>query len=139
MYEGLLLTGDLNVYITRARIINRPASDQNKAGNVYEIMGQDFKLNVGSYSGRQYFIRGIPKDTNVPPEDFAVVLGYNDSSDHSNEQVARVDTAHGTTHIHKLYRQGQPRVDVAWGYWEAVAELEDRWRTYAESYEQTHG
>ncbi len=92
-----------------------------------------------SYQGRRYFIRGEPKSPGQDPDDFAVMIYYKDASTEEEVQIARVDTAHGYTHFDKLYRRDQPKEAVDWGYWEAISELMENWRVYAESYENAHG
>lgn len=91
------------------------------------------------YRGRHYFIHGEPKTPGADPEEFAVTVYYKDSSTEETVEIARVDTAHGFTHFDQLYRKGQPKKEVEWGYWKAVEKLLENWRTYAQNYDDAHG
>lgn len=81
---------------------------------------------------------------------FALVVratpGYNDPEDFSasiiviqslteDEEVVRIDNSHGKgPHIHRLYRRGEPEEPFDGGLWEAIEQLQENWRTYAQSY-----
>jgi len=98
-------------------------------------MAEEFEYDLGSYQGRTYLLRIRGEPDCEQPDDFAVVLRYNSSANEDSTAIARVDTAHGHTHFDKLYRRGEPKEAVDWGLWEAVEELIENWRGYAESYE----
>lgn len=95
-----------------------------------------FKSDLGTYQGRQYFVRleGSPDLTN--PDEFAAVLYYPDAASDTHVQIARIDTAHGDVHFDRLYRRDEPKdTDVDFGPWEAFEHLRSNWRTYAKSFE----
>lgn len=96
-------------------------------------------IELGRYQGRRYQLtyRVIPDAQN--PAEFAIMVYYRDASKVKNVEIARVDTAHGSTHIHRLYRRDKKNEKVNWSFWEAVSKLTDRWRQYAESYENCWG
>jgi len=102
-------------------------------------MTDEFSQELGTHRGRRYFLRGRADPTDKQPDDFSVTVYYKDASRNEHIEVARVDTAHGYTHFDKLYRRDQPKDAVDWTYWEAVTELMENWRTYAQNYDSAHG
>lgn len=88
-----------------------------------------------TYRGRKYFMEIRADPGFNTPEDFAVVVYYRDAEASENRQIARVDTSHGFTHFDKVYRRDEPKEEVDGGLWEAVRQLQENWRTYAESFE----
>jgi hypothetical protein len=87
-------------------------------------MSKDLELNLGTYRGRDYLLRGEAIPGLNDPEEFAVVLYYKDANSEENVQIARVDMAHGYTHIDRLYKRGEPKDPVDWDFWEAMNQLE---------------
>ena len=95
--------------------------------------------DLGTYRSRRYFLGRRAEPNEQAPEEFAVVVYYRDAETKENVEVARVDTAHGYTHFDRLYRRDEKKDPVDWTYWEAVEELIENWRRYAEQYDETHG
>lgn len=102
-------------------------------------MTDKLAYELGTYRGRRYFLRGRAEPTDQQPEEYSVTVYYKNASAGEHIEIARVDTAHGYTHFDQLYRRDQPKEAVEWGYWEAVTELMESWRMYAENYENSHG
>ena len=84
-----------------------------------------------------YFLHLEPEAED--PNEFAVVSYYRDSSERRNVEIIRIDTAHGFTHIDRLYLENQGKEEVEWGLWEAVEDVTENWRRYARLYEDNHG
>jgi hypothetical protein len=99
-------------------------------------MTKSIDRDLGTYKEREYFLRIRATPDFNDPEDFAVVVYYNDASRRTREVIARVDTAHGYTHFDRLYRRDEPKDPVDWGIWEAADTLGSNWRQYAESHDQ---
>lgn len=100
-------------------------------------MTREYTELLGDYDEHPYFltVRANPNFDN--PVEFAVIVHYDDPETDSNPEIARIDTAHGYTHFDKLYRRDQPKVPLDVDLWGAIAQLENNWRRYAESYDQT--
>lgn len=97
-----------------------------------------FSTQLGTYRERTYYVRGESKDeSRKNPGEFAVVVYFRDATSGRNVEVAKVDTAHGYTHLHQFYRRDEPTVEVDWGFWEAVSKMVDNWQTYAERFERS--
>lgn len=76
-----------------------------------------FSTQLGTYRERAYFVRGESKDgSRKNPSEFAIVVYYRDASREQNVEVAKVDTAHGYTHLHRFYRRDEPTVKSDWGF-----------------------
>jgi len=99
-------------------------------------MTDEYTESLGCYEGNLYFLTVWAKPNFDRPVEFAVVVHYDYASANSNEEIARIDTAHGRTHFDKLYRRGQPKECLDVGLWEAVARLRENWRRYAENFDQ---
>jgi hypothetical protein len=97
-----------------------------------------FGYELGKQEGRVYFLAARARPDFDIPEEFAVSVYYNDPETQSHVEIARIDTAHGHTHFDKLYRRDEPKERLDVDFWDAIEWLEDDWRTYATSYEQTH-
>lgn len=69
---------------------------------------------------------------------FAVTLYYRRPSV-GNVEIAKVDNAHGSTHLHKYFRRDQQKVPVDWSVWEAYSDFYENCLDYAERYDKTHG
>lgn len=98
-----------------------------------------YSYKLGTYGGREYSlsVNGAPSIDRV--EEFAVTVHYYDIDAAKTVEIARIDTAHGTTHFDKLFRRDQPKEPLGIDYLEAEARLRENWRRYAKSYEDTHG
>nr|WP_135823052.1 hypothetical protein [Halostella litorea] len=72
-------------------------------------------------------------------DDFSVSVYFASGDGDDKTEIVRVDTAHGTTHFHKLYRRDEPAPEVDWGLWETVTKFTENWREYARRYEQRSG
>ena len=97
-----------------------------------------FSTQLGTYRGHAYYVRGESKDgSRKNPGEFAVVVYYRDAKSERSVEVAKVDTAHGHTHLHRFYRRGEPTAEVDWGFWEAVSELSESWQIYAKRFEKS--
>lgn len=94
---------------------------------------------LGEFDGTEYLltVRASPDERNV--EDFAVTVHYNDSTEDRGVNVVRIDNAHGSVHIDKLYRRGQPKEAVDMTPWEAEAHLVENWRRFAREHAKAHG
>ncbi|WP_435065162.1 DUF7718 family protein [Halobaculum sp. EA56] len=99
--------------------------------------GSTFEYRLGRYADREYFLSARARPGFEDPEEFAVVVHYNDPTTDESVQVARVDTAHGHVHIDRLYRRGRPKDELDLNFWDAVEFVEERWRTFAEGHERT--
>lgn len=99
-------------------------------------MSRQFTEELGEYRGRLYHLNASCEPGWNNPEEFAVVIYYRDPDEREKKQIARVDTAHGHTHIDKLWRLDEPSEPVDWDVWEAVRQLKQSWRRYAERYEK---
>lgn len=102
-------------------------------------MTDELTYELGTYRGRRYILRGRAEPTDKQPEEFAVTVYYRNASNEESIEVARINTAHGSVHFDRLYHREQPKDDIDLGYWEAVTELMENWRTYAKNYENAHG
>lgn len=102
-------------------------------------MTDELTYELGTFSGHRYILRGHAEPTDEQPDEFSVTVYYRNASTEENVEVARIDTAHGYVHFDRLYRRDQPKEKVDWGYWEAVTELMENWRTYARNYDNAHG
>lgn len=104
----------------------------------------DFTIQVGEYRSRPYFIsiRADPDFENTT--DFAVSLYYNDRYTEGTVEIARIDTAHGFTHIDREYHREQPTDPIfddlpnEQAVWKAQTHLDENWRDYAKRYERNH-
>lgn len=83
--------------------------------------------------GSRYFLTVRAKPSFDQPLEFGVIVYYDDADTDSNEEIARIDTAHGDVHFDRLYRRDQPKEPLDIGLWEAVSLLKNNWRRYAES------
>ena len=102
-------------------------------------MSEHSTEQLGSFRGRPYYLtlRVTPNFNRI--RDFAVVVHYSPPSASEPEvQIARIDTTHGYSHFDRLYRRDQPKERIDVDVWEAVALLEDNWRTYAERFDAAH-
>lgn len=85
------------------------------------------------------------------PDDFAVSV-YVSQADDSNVQIARVDTAHGSTHADRLYLPAgdtarkhddidieTPEEAVRYFTETESAVSDPRWREYTKRYDDNHG
>lgn len=87
-----------------------------------------FSTQLGTYRERACFIRGESKDgSRKNPSEFAAVVYYRDAASERNVEVAKVDTAHGYTHLHQYYRRDEPIVELDWGFWETVSKISENW------------
>lgn len=93
---------------------------------------------LGELRGTVYLltVRASPNEHNV--EDFAVTVHYNDNTEDRGVNVVRVDNAHGSVHIDKLYRRGQPKEEVDMTLWEAEEHLVENWRRFAREHVKNH-
>lgn len=94
------------------------------------------EYELGTYTGRRYFlvVTVWPDRHNV--EDFAVVLHYRDTKTLENVQIARIDTEHGQTHFDRLFEEGVPKEPFDGDVWDAWEYLATHWQKYARRYEQ---
>lgn len=95
------------------------------------------ELELGEYRHEVYFLVGRARPSLNEPEEFAVTVYYNDEQAEENVEIVRIDTAHGYTHIDRLYRRDEPKEPIDVGFWEAIGKLEADWRTYATSHERS--
>ncbi|MDY6764522.1 MAG: hypothetical protein SV377_02365 [Halobacteria archaeon] len=95
-----------------------------------------FDYKLGEYKDKIYFLSARVEPDFDDPDDFAVIVFYNDPDIDTNVEIARIDNAHGYVHFDKLYRRDQPKEELDVNVWEAVEMLEDNWRTYARSFEK---
>jgi hypothetical protein len=102
-------------------------------------MSKKSTYELGTYRGRSYFlhIRGNPSLES--PNEFAVVVYYKNGSTGDEIQIVRVDTKHGYVHMDMLYRSGGGRKPFDGGLWDAVEHFFEKWRQYAESFENVYG
>ncbi|MFB6130338.1 MAG: hypothetical protein ABEJ28_05895 [Salinigranum sp.] len=98
---------------------------------------QSLEYLLGEYDGRRYFLSARARPGFDTPDEFAVVVHYNDPETESSVQVARIDTAHGYVHFDRLYRRDEPKEAIDCGFWEAIERLEGNWRTYARGHERS--
>lgn len=98
-------------------------------------MAGEYTELLGHCEECPYFLTVRVKPSFDRPQEFAVVVHYDDPKTESNPETARVDTAHGYTHFDKLYRRGQSKEPLDVGLWEAVGRLKNNWRRCAESYD----
>lgn len=97
-----------------------------------------FEYELGEHADRTYFLTARATPGFHDPSSFAVVVHYNDPATAEAVQVARIDTAHGSTHFDRLYRRDEPKDALDVDFWEAVERLESDWRTYARGYERSN-
>lgn len=101
-------------------------------------MGESIEYGLGEYRGRQYFIRGNAEPDYNHPEEFFVNVHYKTAEEYSNIEIALIDTEHGYTHFHQLYREHQPTKEFSGDFWDAMHYLEEDWRRYARLYWENH-
>jgi hypothetical protein len=94
-----------------------------------------YSHELGIYAGNRYLLSVRADDFNEP-DDFCVTLYYKDAETDENIEVARIDTAHGYTHIDRLYRRDEPKEEFDGNVWDACEYLEENWRDFARSYEK---
>lgn len=99
-------------------------------------MTRDLREELGQYRGRIYHLHARCDPGFNNPEEFAVTIYYKNPEREETIEVARVDTAHGDTHIDKLWRPSEPSESVDWGVWEAMSQLKQNWRRYADRHEK---
>ena len=99
-------------------------------------MANQQTYELGDYHGRSYLITRRMDPTDRDPDDWAVTVHYRDRTTGEAVEVAKVDNAHGQTHIHRFYRREDPREPVDWGPWEAMSRLMEKWKTFAEEHEK---
>lgn len=99
-------------------------------------MTDEYMDFLGNYEGRPYFLTVRATPNLDRPREFAAVVHYRNSKTDSEVEIARIDTAHGYTHFDRLYRRDQPKEPLDVGLWEAVAQLRNNWRRYAENYDR---
>jgi hypothetical protein len=86
-------------------------------------------------------MRGYP-DLEAPDE-FAAAVYYaepHEGNDGENIEIIRIDDSHGEAHVDRFYRRDagdKPPFDG--GLWDAVEDLSENWRRYAESFKEVHG
>lgn len=102
-------------------------------------MSKRFDDELGEFSGETYFlgVRADPGYNN--PTDFSVTIYFRDASEQEGVEVAKIDNAHGRTHLHKLYRTKPEKEYVDVDVWGAMDRLRNKWRLYAEMYQKAHG
>ena len=100
---------------------------------------QEYSYELGSYQGRTYHLRVRESSNSTGGSTFATVVYYRDADARETEVIARVDDAHGYSHFDRLYRRDQQKDRVDWGPWEAADHFFERWRQYAERYEDAWG
>ena len=98
-------------------------------------MTDEFMDILGYYDSRPYFLTVRATPNLDRPREFAAVVHYRDPQTDEEVEIARIDTAHGYTHLDKLYRRDQPKEPLDVDLWDAIGRLENNWRRYAESYE----
>lgn len=94
------------------------------------------------YRGRKYhmMVRPDPSQLDRDPkeiEDFCIAI-YFLNQEGKREQIVRIDTAHGQTHIDKLYSE---RDDIKkyfdeMDFMEAWSYIQQNWKKFARLYEQ---
>lgn len=99
-------------------------------------MTTDMTEELGAYQGRQYFLHIHCEPDFNTVESFSVSVYYKDAQESETVEVARVDTAHGDTHLDKLWRLDEPKEWVDWSVWDAAKHLKQKWRLYAERYDK---
>lgn len=82
------------------------------------------ELELGEYRDEVYFLAGRARPGLNEPEEFAVTVYYNDERTEENVEIVRIDTAHGYTHIDRLYRRDEPKEALDVGFWEGIETLE---------------
>jgi hypothetical protein len=98
-------------------------------------MTKPIKEDLGTYSGRIYWLRGRAKPGFNDPEWFSVSVYYTDRNSGDNIEIVRVDRSHNYTHIHRLYRRDELKEPIGWDLWEAWGKFKREWRTYAKNFE----
>lgn len=93
---------------------------------------------LGDHRGRTYTLRYRARPGWNAPEDWAAVVYYTDDAG-DEVQIVRIDTSNGYTHIDQLYRRDNDKPAFDGDLWDAIAYLEDRWRTYANSFHELSG
>ena len=101
-------------------------------------MGGSIEYELGEFLGRRYFLWADAEPDYDRPEYFVANVHYETSASRSNVEIVRIDTEHGYTHIHQLYREHQPTVAFDGGLWEAMTTLRTNWRTYARLHREHH-
>ena len=81
---------------------------------------------LGTYRGADYHLSGRHG------RDWSTQIHCDVAQVEEAIQIVRIDTSHGSSEIHRLYRRDEPvePIDVD-GFWEAVEHLCARWRWYA--------
>lgn len=102
-------------------------------------MERFYAYKLGAYAGREYSlsVSGAPDINDV--EEFAVTAHYYDLAADETVEIARIDTAHGSTHFDELFRRDQPKVELDADYLDAEKRLRENWRRYARSYDRSYG
>lgn len=79
----------------------------------------EYRVQVGKIGERPYLVSVSAEPSLNDIKEFAALLFYNDPESEDNVQVAGVDTAHGYTHIDKLYAEHQGKEEMDLDVWEA--------------------
>lgn len=102
-------------------------------------METPIEYELGVYGSRRYFLWAHAEPDYDRPDDFVANVHYETASTYANVEIARIDTAHGFTHFHQLYREHQPTVPFDGGLWDAMEHLGENWPEYARLYSEYHG
>lgn len=108
-------------------------------------------FELGDYRGRAYYLTiAVEPD----PDGHRQFDRYEDANEwcvsihypggipnEPDTEIARIDTAHGSPHFHRLFSRGQPTTWLSSDLPLAAAEkwLASEWAVYAEKYEEHHG
>ena len=86
------------------------------------------------------FFLTIRVTTSLDNVRFFVAVVHYTPENHPERQVqsARIDTSHGDTHFHRLYRPYRPKERIDVDVRETADLLADNWRTYAERFEELY-
>jgi len=92
---------------------------------------------LGEHSDLAVFLTGEASPSFNEPDDFVAVLYYNEPRTDDNTEVAVIDTAHGSPHIHRNYlygRKDENPKEFDGGFWEALSYLEENWKEFVHEY-----
>lgn len=77
-----------------------------------------FEYELGVHAGRTYLLTARATPGFDDPEEFAVVVHFNDP-DTDEEVRSRVSIPHGYVHFDRVYRRDEPKDELAVGFWAA--------------------
>jgi hypothetical protein len=85
-----------------------------------------------------YHIEPATSGAGTNAQTTAVRLFYRDGDAEQEQLVARFRNLTGTTIFDKYFAPAQPSVPVNHGRWDAIKDLDNNWKSYADAYQQNH-